>query len=1466
MEKANAALQGSLAVQKLSLRGAHLVLEGVELRDPGGSVVARVPALEVRLRLAPLVRKRIELALVRVDGPEVHLVQDQRGTNLQRALAERNPSPEPEKKSEKSSFGFVLDGLEIAHGVIDVVQRSADGTRHIHLDDVVTHGSARKVGDALGARLEVVANVAAPLERRFHLDLEATGAGERRDARLALELGAARLVATAHMPDGDHADVRLESLLIPHEIARAFASSYPLRAVVSLSGAARRNGDELSVHVDAKAASATARMDADLDLAAKRTRRTAVTVRHLDLSQLTEEGPSSDMALDLVASGGGASFDDLVGRVELTMPPSPMAGETMGPVQLLAIAEGGEVRVPTLVVHVPGVRIEARGRASKEHLALGGTLVATELGAFSRTLGKLGGPMGLVKGQGRLDLAVGGSAEHPAVKADGTFPVLAYQQRRVDGLTLHVEAPDLKVPTGAKARVTARKLALAPGKVFRGVRLEVNGQARELTVDAAVHGYAELALRAEATISQDGRSGTLHALSLHYPEARWTLLAPVEIESRPRVLSISPLRMRSGEQSISARVLARGARLDTFLAVRSLDLGRLPKAFVDPSLALGGLLDVEVSAKGWRSSPEVTARAELRGGRFKRYRNVELRVDGSYARNEARGTLAADGEGMKLTGAFDLPVRALQQGRHVPVKLELEIAEFRLDESLQALGVEKPVSGLVSAQVSLRGTADDPRLEIALRGRRLRFKELGPSDVDLALHSAERGRLEARADLTIEGKKSFLEVRTPFTLGELIRKPPSRASLLGAELALEAEVRELPLKLLSRAGMNGPPLEGTLSARAHVAGTALSPRGEISVSAKGLATSGLEPLDARIRLQAGEEVTADVRAEQRGTPVLTAKARVGVDPRRLGDVTRLSQAPLSMEARVGPLSLSDVQAATQPSDMDPARAPPRIRGTLAGRLAVSGTLRDPRVVLRARVDGLGAEKSPDGQVAVAFDYANAKETLELTLRSKNEGELRARASAQVDLSYPTVTRARPLDAAPLEATLVAKDFDPAFLSNLTGAVEKAGGLVYADARVGGTMGSPAVKGRLEWKDGLLFTHGNGDFTSIHLLVLGDSDRVELQELTAKSGRGTLKLSAVATRTGGKAFKVHAAADLDKLAVMSQGQVVATLSLRGTADGDASPATVSMKTVIPEAHVGLPEVHRKDLQKLDDPPDVVLTLHGKPVRGTAVKSSGGEERAIGVAPGAGASSRSATQVTVLVNAPRNLWIQGKDVNMELGLSDGFRVEYAEEPKVFGAVNVIRGRLEVFGRRFDVQRDSKVSFTGLTTEPDLNVTAAYKNEIEQVTVTLNVQGQAEKLQLTPTSEPPLPETEIYTLLATGHTSLHHGTGTSSPSGEAASLVGSAAASQLKKTLSSRLPLDVLSIEAGDSGIEGSKLEAGTYVNDRFYVGFTGRIGADPMRGENSNEVNLEYQLSKRWNLNGSYGDAHAGGAGVTWRKDY
>ena len=137
----------------------------------------------------------------------------------------------------------------------------------------------------------------------------------------------------------------------------------------------------------------------------------------------------------------------------------------------------------------------------------------------------------------------------------------------------------------------------------------------------------------------------------------------------------------------------------------------------------------------------------------------------------------------------------------------------------------------------------------------------------------------------------------------------------------------------------------------------------------------------------------------------------------------------------------------------------------------------------------------------------------------------------------------------------------------------------------------------------------------------------------------------------------------------------------------------------------------------------------------------------------------------------------------------------------------------------------------------------------------------------NRPELSESQLYTLLITGHLQLGSGTsGTSSASAQAVSLVGGLVASQLQKTLAGKLPLDVLTIDAGKEGFRGTRLEAGRYVTDKLYVGYVGRIGADPTRYQNRNAVHLEYQLTSRWEIAAEYGDVGTGTADLMWKKNY
>lgn len=250
---------------------------------------------------------------------------------------------------------------------------------------------------------------------------------------------------------------------------------------------------------------------------------------------------------------------------------------------------------------------------------------------------------------------------------------------------------------------------------------------------------------------------------------------------------------------------------------------------------------------------------------------------------------------------------------------------------------------------------------------------------------------------------------------------------------------------------------------------------------------------------------------------------------------------------------------------------------------------------------------------------------------------------------------------------------------------------------------------------------------------------------------------------------------------------------------------------------------------------------------------------------------------MLTAPRNLWLKSSDLNLELGLSEGFRVEYAGEPQLFGEAHVLAGRIDVIGREFKVNRsnaggarsDSSVRFAGPAKQPYVNVTALHENDREKVKVTVSVVGRGTDVALKVTSDPPMNESDIYTLLATGRRDLRRSSGASITAEQAVSVVGSLAANQLKNALLKRLPIDivdVVSIDTGAEGLSSTRVEVGKYLSDSLYLGYTFQPGANQSRGENTHAGRLELQVSKNACLEATAGTAPAMGADIVWSFDF
>ncbi|MBM4380129.1 MAG: translocation/assembly module TamB, partial [Deltaproteobacteria bacterium] len=698
------------------------------------------------------------------------------------------------------------------------------------------------------------------------------------------------------------------------------------------------------------------------------------------------------------------------------------------------------------------------------------------------------------------------------------------------------------------------------------------------------------------------------------------------------------------------------------------------------------------------------------------------------------------------------------------------------------------------------------------------------------------------------GARVRARLQTPLTLASMRTSPVDAVAFRALPVTLEVDSDALPL------GPHLPGVQGDAALSLRARGSLSAPEGEATVKLTGLRRTGSEPLSGLWHLRAdGSEVAFSGTLERAVAPLLSLEGRVAAPAGLLLQAPLQQQAPLEAHAVLAPTALASLAAL--------AGQPVAAQGEVSLDVRASGTLAKPQVHAELSLDRLGAAAQALGALRLQADVGPALATVGGTLTAPGGGALTLQLRSARDWSTAALAGKPSPEAIPLDGTAEAKGVDLSFLAGTHPKLRTLSGTLDLFARLHGNAAAPQYQGEVAWKDGRVAWVGYGEYRDVQLKARASHERARLDTFSLSSGGGTLTAQGDALRRpAGWSFTGDVA--LKRFPLLLDDQLYAYATLEGALKGEWDEAVANFSEVrLPHGvEVELPQARRKDLQELDRPGDVFRTRDGRWLDGLPRKLREAQARAGTQAP-PGRLWRASLQVG------KGVMVRGMDLVAVLGLTEGFRVEYQDALRLFGEVKLLSGRFEVLGRRFVVQKDSTVQFQGLARAPLVNASAAWTSEREQVTVTMAVRGTGSELQLRPNSQPPLPESDIYTLLATGRRQLKRGSGSSMTGAEAATLVGSALASQLRKTLPGKVPLDVLSVEAGEEGsLSGSRLEAGTYVTDKVYVGYTGRLGANPQRGENGHEVRFEYQVTPQWSLEASFGDAFAGGADLVWTRDY
>jgi translocation and assembly module TamB len=234
--------------------------------------------------------------------------------------------------------------------------------------------------------------------------------------------------------------------------------------------------------------------------------------------------------------------------------------------------------------------------------------------------------------------------------------------------------------------------------------------------------------------------------------------------------------------------------------------------------------------------------------------------------------------------------------------------------------------------------------------------------------------------------------------------------------------------------------------------------------------------------------------------------------------------------------------------------------------------------------------------------------------------------------------------------------------------------------------------------------------------------------------------------------------------------------------------------------------------------------------------------------------SALAMDVHFVAPDNLVLRGNDlrpggataaqvgsVNATFGADLRIRKEPDGPVTLLGRANTVRGFYEFQGRRFTIQRDGQLQFTGL---PDLNpgidMTAERLIPNTGVTATIHVTGTARAPQISLTSDPPLDEADILSLIVFNRSVNDLGSGERATLAETAGGIASGfVASSLGRSIGKALDVDIFEITTNDpmTGEAAGGVTLGKQLSDKAFVRFRQQFGQ-----RSFTEFMLEYQLAR------------------------
>ncbi len=520
-------------------------------------------------------------------------------------------------------------------------------------------------------------------------------------------------------------------------------------------------------------------------------------------------------------------------------------------------------------------------------------------------------------------------------------------------------------------------------------------------------------------------------------------------------------------------------------------------------------------------------------------------------------------------------------------------------------------------------------------------------------------------------------------------------------------------------------------------------------------------------------------------------------------------------------------------------------GTLQIR---SATLANPQISASARGELAGEQRTIDLEARLAnlglvvpelegpltFSGRATQDTTgyQVDLQGAGPGQIRATVAGRIANGFGS-------------ADLAIQGSGAAGLANLFIAPRSASGEIGYDLRLQGPLTLASLTGRVTLSDGRIADPNLGlSLEGVEAIGTLQGGSLRLQATSGLSSGGRLRVDGPIQLTGAR--NADLALTLEALRLydpeLYDTRVSGTLALRGPI---TNGALLSGALQLSETEVRVPASGFSSATALLD---IDHRREPGPVRETRRKAGL-------LGDGTGRGSREQARplaLDITIAAPSQVFVRGRGIDAELG--GALRLQgTTEDVRPSGAFRLIRGRLDILGRRLVLSR------ADLTLEGSLipQISVAATTENDGIVSSVTVEGPADDPVVSFTSSPELPQEEVLAQLLFGRGLDKISPLQAAQLANAVAVLAGRGGEGLVGTLRRNFGLDDLDVTTSEDG--SAALKAGKYLSENVYT----EIEIDQ---DGKSQINLNLDLREGVTVKGKVGADGDTGIGVFLERDY